>query len=168
MRSPRAADAKPKFPRFWLAGLGAAVAAAVAVGIAIGVRLQEQPDPQQVIDVPLAAATSVPAPFTRGLLLHLQDSQRELASLPVSDDSGRIALTLQLIEQNRLFEQAAEHSNAQNLARVLRAFEPILLRLASEDIAPQDAEALREQLAFELQVMLTKLSGTPSEKAETI
>ena len=75
---------------------------------------------------------------------------------------------LQLIEQNRLFEQAAEHSNAQNLARVLRAFEPILLRLASEDIAPQDAEALREQLAFELQVMLTKLSGTPSEKAETI
>lgn len=160
-------------PRFWLAGLGVAVAAAVAIGIAIGVRLQEQQDPGLSSDVPLAgignaAVTAVPASFTRGLLVHLEDSRREITGLPVTDEASRVALTLQLIEQNRLFEHAAEQSNAPNLARVLRAFEPILLRLAREDIAPQDAEALREQLAFELNVMLTKLTTAPSESAETI
>jgi hypothetical protein len=80
-------------------------------------------------------------------------------------DSGRALLTMQLIQQNRMFERAAMQSNAQNLARVLRAFEPILLQLANEDIAPQDMEALRKQLAFELKVMLTKLETASSEDA---
>jgi hypothetical protein len=51
---------------------------------------------------------------------------------------------------------------------VLRAFEPILLQLSEQDIAPEDAEALRAQLAFELQVMLTKLSRDASEVSQTI
>jgi hypothetical protein len=159
--------------RFRLAGIGVALAAALAVGIGIGVRLQHERSPDNVIDNSVAGAESasaltIPVSFTRGLLVHLEESQREIISLPITDEAGRVSLTLQLIEQNRLFEQAAVQSNAPNLARVLRAFEPILLQLASEDIAPQDAEALREQLAFELKVMLTKLSRAPSEKAETI
>jgi hypothetical protein len=159
--------------RFWLAGMGVALAAALAIGIGIGVRLQEERSPDYVIYNSIAATESVPAlttplSFTRGLLVHLEQSQRDIVGLPVADEAGRVSLTLQLIEQNRLFEQAAVQSNAPNLARVLRAFEPILLQLASEDIAPDDAEALREQLAFELKVMLTKLSRAPSDKAETI
>lgn len=159
--------------RFWLAGMGFALAAALAIGIGIGVRLQGDRNPDYVIDNSIAAtesgpALAIPASFTRGLLVHLEQSQRDITSLPMGDEAGRMSLTLQLIEQNRLFEQTAVQSNAPNLARVLRAFEPILLQLASEDIAPQDAEALREQLAFELKVMLTKLSRAPSEKAETI
>jgi hypothetical protein len=161
------------FSRFWLAGIGVALAAAVAIGIAIGVRLQDQQTPENVIDTAIAGTDSVPAfaipvSFTRGLMVHLDQSQRDITSLPIADEAGRIELTLQLIEQNRLFEHAAVQSNAPNLARVLRAFEPILLRLASDDIGPEDAEALREQLAFELKVMLTKLSSSPSEAAETI
>ena len=73
-------------------------------------------------------------------------------------------LVLRIIEQNRMFEIAAEHNNAPNLARVLRAFEPILLQLAANDLAPEDAEALRAQLAFELNVMLTKLASQPSDE----
>jgi DNA-binding FadR family transcriptional regulator len=76
-------------------------------------------------------------------------------------------LILQIIEQNRLFERAAEQNNSQSLARVLRAFEPILLRLAADDIAPEDAEALRAQLAFELNVMLTKLSRDTSKETQS-
>jgi hypothetical protein len=72
-------------------------------------------------------------------------------------------LVLQIIQQNRLFEQAAERNDAGSLARVLRAFEPILLQLAATDIAPEDAVALREQLAFELKVMLTKLERDTSK-----
>ena len=104
----------------------------------------------------------VPAAFTRGLTVHLRDSKKQLADLEVDTDSAM--LVLQLIEQNRLFENAADQNNAPNLARVLRAFEPILLRLAATDIAPEDAEALRAQLSFELNVMLTKLARESSDE----
>jgi hypothetical protein len=63
-----------------------------------------------------------------------------------------------------MFESIADQNSAPNLARVLRAFEPILLRLASEDIAPTDAEALRMQLSFELNAMLTKLARDSSKE----
>jgi hypothetical protein len=160
-------------PRFWLAGIGVALAAALAVGIGIGVRLQQERSLDDMIDNSIAGTDSVadlaiPASFTRGLLVHLEQSQRGITSLPMADPAGRVSLTLQLIEQNRLFELAATQNNAPNLARVLRAFEPILLQLANEGTAPQDAEALREQLAFELKVMLTKLSSAPSEEPDTI
>ena len=67
----------------------------------------------------------------------------------------------------RLFEQAAVNNDAQDLARVLRAFEPILLQLAADDVTPEKAEYLRAQLAFELNVMLTKLSHASSNKEQT-
>ena len=75
---------------------------------------------------------------------------------------------MQIIDQNRLYERAAELNGAPEIARVLRAFEVILVRLAEQDIAPEDAEALRAQLGFELKVMLTKMSRTTSKEAETI
>ncbi len=73
-----------------------------------------------------------------------------------------------LIEPNRLYARAAEQNEADDLARVLRAFEPILVQLAAEDIAPTDAEALRTQLTFELDVMLTKLAREPSDETDSI
>ena len=82
----------------------------------------------------------------------------------IARDRAGTLLVLQIIQQNRLFEQAADRNDADNLARVLRAFEPILLRLAATDIAPEDAAALREQLAFELKVMLTKLERDTSKE----
>ncbi len=77
-------------------------------------------------------------------------------------------LLAQIIDQNRMFERAAVNNNSHNIARVLRAFEPILLRLGSDDIAPEDAEALRAQLSFELAIVLTKLAQKPSEEPQTI
>ena len=50
---------------------------------------------------------------------------------------------------------------------MLRAFEPILLKLASDDITPLEAEALRAQLTFELNVVLTKISRGSSNKTQT-
>ena len=76
-------------------------------------------------------------------------------------------LVLSIIEQNRLFESVANKNNAPKLARVLRAFEPILLQLAATDIAPEDAEALRAQLSFELNVMLTKLAREASNETHS-
>jgi hypothetical protein len=167
--SPRARHPRP---RFWMFGLAAAMTCARVAGVFIGISLVDQPMPAATPDTTTAGtvATSparIPASFTRGLQLHLQDSRAELARLGSDSDADRMLLTLQLIEQNRLFERAAMQNNAPNLARVLRAFEPILLQLASDDIAPQDMEALRKQLTFELKVRLTKLESAPSEEAHT-
>lgn len=148
---------------FW----GMAVSAVVALGITIVLTVSTE-DPAS--PVPQVVSTSpqlnvVPAAFTRGLTVHLRDSKNQLAD--VTSDTDRTLLVLQLIEQNRLFETAADQNNAPNLARVLRAFEPILLRLAATDIAPEDAESLRQQLSFELNVMLTKLARETSEQAHS-
>lgn len=155
---------------FW----GAAITAALAIGIAIGLTLSG-PKPAGVVqdgfvanNQTVSAGTGVPVAFTRGLQVHLQQSQAEISQLAVADDVMRGALVMQIVQQNRLFERTASVNNSPELARILRAFEPVLLRLASDDISPEDAAALRAQLSFELNVVLTKLSRSTSDVAETI
>jgi hypothetical protein len=148
---------------FW----GMAASAALALGIATVFLMQGD----DVFVIPPQLATSeaqprvIPVAFTRGLTVHLRDSRDQLSA--AATDSDRAQLVLQLIEQNRMFENAAEQNNAPQLARVLRAFEPILLRLAATDLAPEDAAALRAQLAFELNVMLTKLARDSSKETHS-
>jgi hypothetical protein len=149
---------------FW----GVAVTAALAIGIGIGVWLGNTPPAGTAELVAANTPTSaVPAAFTRSMQVHFRDSRRELDAMPVGSDAERIMLILGLIEQNRLFERAAEQNRSPELARVLRAFEPILIRLAAEDISPEDAEALRRQLDFELNVMLTKLERAASDQSHS-
>ena len=154
---------------FW----GAAVTAALAIGIGIGVFFSGNGIGTSVLNDAVVDATTmpdavIPAAFTRGLQVHLRDSQREISRLPMESSEDRALLVMGILEQNRLFERTAEQRNSAKLARVLRAFEPILMRLAAEDIAPEDVEALRAQLAFELSVMLTKLSRVASEEPQSI
>jgi len=148
---------------FW----GMAVSAAIAVGVALGVFVSDDtidtPVPYVVENFTQPDAT--PVAFTRGLQHHFRSSAKQLADLDGSEDAAM--LVLRLVEQNRLFETAADQNNAPQLARVLRAFEPILLRLAATDTAPEDAEALKAQLSFELNVMLTKLAKESSDETHS-
>jgi hypothetical protein len=137
---------------------GAAIAAALVIGVSL---TMTRVDP--VVDAPSVTTSA----FTRGVQVHFRDTYGQLAGLPVDSAADRTELVLQIIEQNRLFERAAEQNDSADLARVLRAFEPILVRLAAEDVTPQEAEALRAQLAFELNVMLTKLSRDSSNETDT-
>ncbi len=148
---------------FW----GMAVSAAIAFGVAIGVFISDETidTPPQYIVENATQANVVPVAFTRGLQRHFRNSQQQLANFDGSEDTAM--LVLRLVEQNRLFETAADQNNAPQLARVLRAFEPILLKLAATDIAPEDADALRAQLSFELNVMLTKLAKEPSDETHS-
>ena len=84
------------------------------------------------------------------------------SSLPQSEQSELIKT---LVSQNRLFAKAAEETGAADLARLLRAFEPILLRLNETEKGPTDAEALRSQLGFEIRSLLTQLKRPSSNKA---
>ena len=146
------------------------MAAAVALAVIGSGYLADDPTmatpEEQIAGTTESPTPAVPVAFTRGLQNHLQYSLYDLDNLSDADDQDM--LIMQIVEQNRLFEKAAEQNNANRVARVLRAFEPILLRLANEDMAPEDAEALRERLSFELQVMLTKIERETSEDAETI
>jgi len=152
---------------FW----GAAVTAALAVGIGIGVILSGGPaaieSNDYVVRDASAGNSDGSGAFARVFQAHLRDTQEDIASMPISTAEDRTTLVLKIVQQNRIFEQAAEHNDADNLARVLRAFEPILLQLAASDIAPEDADALREQLAFELKIMLTKLERNASKNTQS-
>jgi hypothetical protein len=151
---------------------GTVVAAALVVGIGLGFYLSEHRetvpiDPGMVADV-IRETPSPSVSFARGLQMHLRESRQELAALPVDAGEERTVLIMHMIQQNRLFELAAEQNDASELARVLRAFEPILMRLAANDMTPEEADTLQAQLAFELNVMLTKLGKNASESTGPI
>ena len=88
--------------------------------------------------------------------MHLRDSQQHILSLP-SAGGNSAALIGDIVAQNRLFARAARDTGSQDLARLLRALEPVLLELADDNVSPEQATALRAQLAFELNVMLGRL-----------
>ena len=134
---------------------------ALAIGIGIGVFLSAGPES---IDTNQYVVADRADAFGRVIQAHLRDTQDDIASIPIDMAEDRTLLVLQIIQQNRLFEQAAERNDADSLARVLRAFEPILMQLTAADITPEEAAALREQLAFELKVMLTKLERDTSKQ----
>ncbi len=143
---------------------GVVAAAALALGIGIGVYFSGDTEinvEQLVVSKPIIRESSS---FRRGLQLHLQESQQQLVSLPAEAATNRASLLMQIIEHNRMFERAAKHNNSPKLARLLRAFEPLLTQLAAENLTPNEAEVLRMQLAFELNVMQTKLAREASDK----
>jgi len=152
---------------FW----GAAITTALAVGVGIGVILSGGPATIESNDYIVRDASAGNSDgsgvFARVFQAHLRDTQGDIASMPINTAEDRTTLVLKIIQQNRIFEQAAEHNDAESIARVLRAFEPILLQLAASDIAPEDAAALREQLAFELRIMLTKLERDTSKDTQS-
>ncbi len=163
-----AASGKSPPVHFWSFFWGAAVSAALAIGVGIGVWYSGAGVVGPDLGVPYVVDITpqddvVPVVFQRSIQNYLRESGREITELPMDAEADRLMLILRLIEQNRLFEKAATQNHSPDLARVLRAFEPILVRLASDDIAPEDAEALRAQLSFELNVMLTKLTRDTSD-----
>jgi hypothetical protein len=133
----------------------AAAAAVVAVVLLVTVQLLLRSPQEQ----PIADATPVHSAYERGLRWHLASTEQGLAELNGAQPEERARLIATIVEQNRLYALAAERANEPQLARVLRAFTPILESLAVE---PGDASASDvAQLSFELRVMQARL------KAET-
>jgi len=149
---------------FW----GFAVTAALAVGIGIGAFLSTEKFEQVPIQSTSVNNGGENSPFVRSLRIHLRDSEESLAAFAAHSPSTKADLIVNIIEQNRLFEKAAERNDEHSVARVLRAFELVLIRIAAEDTSAEDAEELREKLLFELNIMLTKLSQNTSKEQQTI
>ena len=144
-----------------------ALAATVAVlAILAAVWVSMQSPPQQVAEeLPQAPEASA---YERGLRWHLASTEERLANLGSAEPDERARLVEAIIEQNRMYALAAERANEPQLARVLRAFAPILESLADDrgDASASDIA----QLNFELRVMQARLKAAtePRPPAQSI
>jgi hypothetical protein len=117
-------------------------------------------------------AAAGPAPETlayeRGLRWHLANTEQRLAKLDTAQPDERARLIDAIIEQNRMYALAADRANEPQLARVLRAFTPILESLTDERRERSAADIA--QLSFELRVMQARLKAEadPSSTAQPI
>jgi anti-sigma-K factor RskA len=151
-REPRAATSRGSFsqPR-WQAF---AAAAAVAV-IAVVFGIQKTMTPLPVTPETTAAETDSSS-YENGLKRHLASTEQRLASLDDATPEERARLVEVIISQNRIYALAAERAGEPQLARVLRAFTPVLESVA--DGRAQTAGSVA-QLNFELRVMQARLGA---------
>lgn len=155
----RAAPAARRFsqPR-WLAA-----AAALGVVALVATFQLMQPTPMQLADdqttAPAPDVTEAPggAAYEKGLKFHLASTERQISALGDATPEERARLVETIISQNRLYALAAERAGEPQLARVLRAFTPIL-----EDVAEgrsQSTAGSLAQLSFEMRVMQARLDA---------
>jgi hypothetical protein len=167
-REERGAARRPMLAQpMWLAAAAAVIVAFVAV-----ITLTRSPG---TVDGPQTASTGAPpaqdplardpagneggTAYENGLKWHLASTERRLASLDSATPQERAQLVEAIISQNRLYALAAERAGEPQLARVLRAFTPIL-----EDVAAGRSKSTAGDLAqlnFELRVMQARLGAKP-------
>jgi hypothetical protein len=159
-RATRAAQASL---RFWRQPQWQALAAAALVATLIfGVQGLMKSSPDAATDA-VSASTQPPprsdasSAYEHGLKWHLASTERRLASLGDATPEERARLIEAIVGQNRIYALAAERAGEPQLARVLRAFTPVL-----ESVAADDGESTASsvaQLSFELRVMQARLSA---------
>ena len=150
-------------------GLAAALVIALGVALSLGLRTPTSaPDGTPDVTQSPASGYLRRAAFDRGVREHFRRSRANVVDMEAMPGDARQALALDIVRQNRLFERSAEHHNADDLARLLRAFEPVLLELAAPQTSAVRAESLKNQLRFELGVVLTKMAPPISTDTETI
>jgi hypothetical protein len=149
-------------PRRFSAPLIWQAAAAVTVfALIFSIQRVMQSQPAQVVEntVPAAANSGgdEASAYENGLKFHLASTERRIASLDQATPEERARLVETIISQNRLYALAAERAGEPQLARVLRAFNPILEGLANDGGATAAADISR--LSFELRVMQARLGA---------
>jgi hypothetical protein len=166
---------QPRTPRGILAGgywRAAAAACALAL-LVVTVKFALPPASEQIaqqgsLQVATSAQSGEPLAYERGLQLHLASTEQQLGDLNGLSDEERSKLIQSIIAQNRLYAIAAERANEPQLARVLRAFTPVLERVASDGGHQTAGEIAR--LNFEMKVMQTRLNAAmnPPSSADTV
>jgi len=137
-----------------------AAAAAVVVALVVTFQVIQPPSGQTTV------RTDAPSPqpgkgessaYENGLKFHLASTERQLASLGEATPEERARLIDVIVGQNRMYALAAERAGEPQLARVLRAFNPILEDLADGRSETSSADVAR--LSFELRVMQARLGA---------
>jgi hypothetical protein len=143
-------------PPMWLAA--AASITVVALVFAISNRNRQPSEVTAEIADPATQAVTPPdnSAYANGLKVHLASTERRIANLDEASPEERARLIETIIAQNRIYALAAERAGEPQLARVLRAFNPIL-----EDLAKGGGQDTADisQLSFELRVMQARLGA---------
>ena len=149
----------------------AAAAAVAAVALVVTFKVM-QPPPTPIAVNPVPEATEA-APgkdeasaYENGLKFHLASTERRLAGLGSATPEERARLVEVIVGQNRMYALAAERAGEPQLARVLRAFNPILEDLA--DGRSETSTADIAQLSFELRVMQARLGNDAKAPSTTL
>jgi hypothetical protein len=137
------------------------LAAAAAVLLAVVVTFQALRSTAPSLENPVAstgvAGDEPGSAYEHGLKFHLASTERQIADLGSASPEERARMIDVIMGQNRLYALAAERAGEPRLARVLRAFNPIL-----EDVANGRSESTAadlSQLSFELRVMQARLGA---------
>ena len=168
-RGAATTDEQPRTQMFASPSWRMVAAACAIVLLLVTAKLTMQSAPDRVArDVSPAqpqatASTTDLSAYERGLRLHLERTEQQLASLDSSTGEERLRLVRTIIAQNRLYAIAAERADEPQLARVLRAFEPILDQLAADP--NDDTSGEIEQLSFELQIMQARLNAAAANRS---
>ena len=143
-----------------------AAAAVVLVAIFSVSQFMRQPS-EQIAEVTTPTGADAPGSngaYERGLKSHLAATEQQLVSLESATPEQRARLVETIIEQNRVYALAAERAGEPQLARVLRAFTPVLETLSQEKGDPTASVA---QLSFEMRVMQGRLdAGTGASSSK--
>lgn len=162
-----------------------AVAAAVAVlAIVATIQVTRQSTPNQTTEVaatttpgaasspgaagpdaanPDAARAGAATAYERGLKWHLASTEEQLTRFGRAAPDERARLIATIVEQNRLYALAAERAGEPQLARVLRAFAPVLESLGRAPGEPSASSLAR--LTFELRVIQARLSAEAAKSS---
>jgi hypothetical protein len=152
----RVAPPVRRFHTQWLA----AAAAIVAIALVVTFQMNRLPTEQVVFEPPPATGKPTetePSAYENGLRFHLASTERRLSNLGTATPEERARLIDAIIGQNKIYALAAERAGEPQLARVLRAFTPILKDVA--DGRSGSTEGDLAQLSFELRVMQARLSA---------
>lgn len=146
-----------RFHTQWLAAAAAVVAIALVMVFQVN-----RPTTSEVVNNPTPAPSTVtpaaePTAYENGLRFHLASTERRLSNLGSASPEERAKLIDAIIGQNKVYALAAERAGEPQLARVLRAFTPILQDVA--DGRSGSTEGDLAQLSFELRVMQARLSA---------
>lgn len=155
------ADAPTRATSWRRWSVAAVLLAAVALSVTLMPRAPTESTPVAAT-VPLPPNTAAPS-SQRIVVAHLAQSRLQLVRYSAADAAVRSELIRELVEQNRSIERAAQRNGDDDLARVLRAFETVLERLASAPEQADEREQLLDQLTFELNTMLTKFDAPASD-----
>jgi len=152
-RAPRRSFTDRRWPM-------AAAAAFALVALALVVQLAKPPAPEQTAEVVAPAPAPADASaYERGLKFHLASTEQQIAGLGSASPEERARLIETIVAQNRIYALAAERAGEPQLARVLRAFAPVLQGMAQDG---GDSSASIAQLSFELRVMQGRLGADSS------
>lgn len=142
----------------------AAAAAVTAVALFFVARIVMHTTPDQTVEVTPPPPTDG-ATYERGLKWHLASTEQQLAELGSATPEERKRLIETIAAQNRMYALAADRAGEPQLARVLRAFAPILESLEQ---GGGDPSASIAQLSFELRVMQGRLSAGTDKPSTTL